>query len=116
MLPLRIMTNEIFVASFWHAETLFGVLNDSSLAKIIGPSLGFLAEVCLRIFACLLHVASDIEGIARSLGNGQPIIESNASGDSAKSDDDPPHFVDSKLADAVAGCDSLGSQERFLEA
>ena len=103
MLPLRIMTEEVFVASFWHAEALFGVLNDGSLAEVIGFTLRFLAEVCLRVFAGLLHVASDIKGIARSLGDGQPIIESNASGDSAKSNDDPPHFVGRKLADAIAG-------------
>ena len=103
MLPLRIMTEEIFVTSFWHVEALFGVLDDSSLTEIIGSTFGFLAEVRLRVFAGLFHVTSDIEGIARSLGDGQPIVESDTSGNSAKSNDDPPHFVGSKLADAIAG-------------
>lgn len=86
-----------------------------SAGDLIGAAVVLAVEVGLGVSVSLDNVAGNIEGVARSLRNGQTVVESNASGDGTETDDDTPHLVDGELADTIASSRGLGGQERLLE-
>ena len=72
--------------------------------------------VCLDIFDGLLGIPSNVEGVARSFGNGETEVQGDAARNGTKTDDHSPHLVNGKQADAIAGRNVLGCEKRLFEA
>jgi len=78
-----------------------------SAAELVWFTLGLAIHVCVNILSSLLDITSNIESVTRSLGNGETVVESDASGDGTETDENTPHLVNGQLADTTAG--SIGS-------
>lgn len=87
----------------------------SSASDLIRVAVVLAVEVGLGVSVGLDNVTGNVEGVARSLGDGKTVVESNASGNGTETNDDTPHLVNGKLADTVASSRVLGSQKRLLE-
>jgi hypothetical protein len=71
----------------------------SYLKSFIGLALALLArDVLLDILIRLLNIASDIESVARSLGDGETVVKSDTGGNDTETDQSAPHLVNGNLA------------------
>ena len=114
--PLTVVAKEVRPRCLgnFHARSSITHLVDAG--DLVRDTLGRGGEVGLDIGTGLDNVAGNVEGVARSLGNGQTVVESNATRHGTEADDHTPHLVDSDAADSTARADLRGSQERLLEA
>lgn len=82
---------------------------------LVGVALGFALHVSANVLVGLDDIANHIESVTGSLGDGQAVVQSKASGDGAEADNNAPHFVDRELADPSAVAHVLGRLERLAE-
>ena len=109
------MTEEITPRSLGTLELDDSVLLSSGPADGIGMAFGLAGNVGFGVFATLLNITSDIESIARSLGDGQAVVESDAARNSTESDDGTPHLVGRFSTDAVAAGEVWSGRQGSLE-
>lgn len=116
ILPLRIMTDEILPASLGHRHALSSLLLRRDTSELIRRTLSLAIDVSLNIFLRTLNIAGHIKGITGCLGNGEAVVQSDATGNGTETNEDSPHLVDGlgAVAGAVGGLG--GVDERALEA
>jgi hypothetical protein len=91
-------------------------LTAGDLGDLVGGPITVLTRnVLLSISGGLLDVAGNIKSVARSLGNGEAVVEGEAGGDDTDTDKGAPHLVYSNLAVAGAGVVTSRTRERVLE-
>ena len=115
MLPLGVVAAKVLPTGLGDLKPTLGVLDDGNTSDLVGMTLGFTLDVSLGVFTGLLNIASHIEGVPRRLGDGQTEVESNASRNSAETDDDTPHLVNGQTANTATGSGSFGGHQGFLE-
>ena len=98
VLPLTVVSPEVGPRCFRDCELVGGVANGSGVSDLVWVSTWLVGHVGLDVRAGLDDIAGDIEGVTRSLGNGQTVVEGNAAWDSTETDDDTPHLVNGKTA------------------
>lgn len=76
-------------------------LNATDLINITGTGC-FACKVSVGVCVTSLDVTGDIEGVSRSLGDGQPVVESDTSRDGTEADNNTPHSVNSGFAANIA--------------
>lgn len=116
VLPLAVVTPEVGPRSLGNLELTGGGSLSGGTSDLIGVTVVLAVEVGLGVSVGLDNVTGNVEGVARSLGDGETVVESNASGNSTETNDDTPHLVNGELADTIASSRVLGSQKGLLEA
>jgi hypothetical protein len=80
VLPLTVVVDEVLEACLGDGELRsFG--HGLCAGDFVGVTLVFALHVGVNIVVGLFNIASNIEGVARSLGDGETVVESNAGGD-----------------------------------
>lgn len=121
VLPLADVSEEVGPGCLGDLKLGSSVTHGADASDFIWYTLGGASEVSLDIRTTLDDVPGDIEGVARSLGNGQTEVEGDGARNCTHSNDDTPHLVDGLEADAIARSDdsggvlAVGGQERLLE-
>lgn len=115
VLPLAVVAAEVAPGSLGGSKTVASVLDTSDTDGLVGLALSLASEVGLGVLITLDNVAGNIEGVARSLGDGKTEVQGDAARNSAEADDNTPHLVDGETADTTAVGDGRSSQERLLE-
>ena len=100
------MAEEISPAGLGALKLNDSLLLSGSTADLIGVTFGFTSNVGLDILTGLLDIPRNIERVARSLGDGQSVVESDAAGNGTETDDGTPHLIGGLGADSVAGCEA----------
>lgn len=123
VLPLADVTAEVPPRWLRDVHLRSRVAHGGDTGDLIWNTLSSSTEVGLNIGASLDDIAGDIEGVTRSLRDGQTEVEGNATWHGTHTDDDTPDLVHSNQAHAVTssllglGVRSVdGSDERLLEA
>jgi len=116
VLPLAVVTEEICPAGLGNLKSVAVVLNCLDTLDLVGNTLGLAGNVSFDIGAGLDDIAGDIKGVAGGFGDCQTIVESNAPWNRTETDDNTPHLVGSKLANAGTGLVAGGGLKRLLEA
>jgi hypothetical protein len=114
ILPLTIVPEEVFETSLGDNQVL-GLLETLSASELVGFTLVLADHVSLDIVMRLLNITGHIECVSGSFWDGETVVESNACGNSAESDENSPHFVSGQSAGSGTCCDSRGHGERLLE-
>ena len=115
MPPGAVVGPEVSPAGLGRVEADASILQNSRTVNLVRVTLWLALDVGLDILTGLVDITGNIKGVARSLGDGQTEVESNASWNGTEADDDTPHLVNSKSTDTVAGRHSLGRQQGLLE-
>lgn len=92
------------------------VVDDGGTADLVGVALTLASDVGTDILISLEDIASDIEGVAGSLGDSETVVERDTRGDGTEADHNTPHLVNSELADTGALANGAGGLEGLLEA
>lgn len=116
ILPLGVVGEEVLPRGLGNLELGRLLLHGLDTGNLIGNTLVLASLVGLDVGTSLDNITSDIEGVAGSLRDGQTVVEGNAAGDGAETNDDTPHLVDGQTADASAGGRGGGALKRLLEA
>jgi hypothetical protein len=116
VLPLGEVTAEIGPTGLGGDTISALVVHKSDPLDFIGVSLALTLHVSADVFIGLDQIVGNIKSKARGLRDSQTIVQGEQRRDSSKSNDDSPHFVDRKLADAGAVANVLGAFQRFPEA
>ncbi|KAB8293376.1 hypothetical protein EYC80_007696 [Monilinia laxa] len=78
------MSDEVCPTSLGDLEFLRGLVDGAYASDLIWLSLALSLLVSLNVLTGLLDITSNIKGISGSFGNGQAIVEGNATWDSTK--------------------------------
>ena len=111
MLPLAVVASKVSPAGLWWVEADASILKNGGAVNLIWMTLVLAQLVSLNIRAGLVDIASNVEGVAGSLRDGETEVKSNTAGHGAETNNDTPHLVNSKLADTIAISDRLGGLE-----
>lgn len=110
------MTEEVRPGCLGDFELLLGGLLGDGLGDGIWLALGLTFEIGFRVGGGFLHVHLHVKGVAGGFGDGEAVVEGDATGHGTEADEDTPHLVDGHAAVAGAGCEGGGWFEGFLEA
>jgi hypothetical protein len=107
---------EVRPRGLWNLDLWCLIAHGGGTHHLVRDTLRSAGQVGLDIGAGLHDITRDIEGVARSLRDGQTVVEGDAAWNGTESDDHTPHLVDGAGADSVAVGRVNSAGERGLEA
>src|SRR5215469_11317155 len=110
------MVEDIAPRCWWDLHLGSVLLDSLETFDFIWDALCYALHVGLDVGTSLDDITSDVEGVTRSFGNGETVVEGDTAGDGTKANNHSPHLVNCKATNTAAVADSLGRDERFLEA